>query len=109
MYDIPADSVVSKNPTTTFDCSVQRRCIQSDKPKIYHAMWKDNGKYAALLTREGFFDFVVFRTQCNVPHNVTVVCQHDQKRNILLHNNMSDIKVSRVGLFIAYKYFQVVM
>ena len=68
-------------------------------------MWKDKGKCSALLTREGFFDFVVFRTQCDDPHSVTVVCQHDQKATILHHNNMSDIKVSNVGLFYSLQVF----
>ena len=68
-------------------------------------MWNVKGKCSALLTREGFFDFVVFRTQCNVPHNVAVVCQHDQKANLLLHDNKSDIKVSRVGVFYSLQVF----
>ena len=92
-------------PIAKFDCSAQKRCTRSDKLDIDLAMWKDKGKCSALLTREGFFDFVVFRTQCDVPHNVTVVCQHDQKASIVLHNNMSDIKVSRVGLFSRLQVF----
>ena len=97
MYEIPADSVVSLQPTATFDCSAQRGCIESDKSNIYPAIWKNEGKCSALLTREGFFDFVVFRTKCDAPYNVTVVCQHDRRTNAFLHNNMSDIKISTVG------------
>ena len=57
-------------------------------------MFYDHGKCSALLTREGFFDFLVFKTQCSVPHSVAVVCQQNKKRNILFNNNMSDIKLS---------------
>ena len=53
----------------------------------------DKGNCSAILTRRGFFDFVVFRTLCNVSHNVGVVCQHDKKVKDL-NNNMSDIKIS---------------
>ena len=57
-------------------------------------MLNDQGQCSALLTREGFFDFNVIRTHCNVSHNVAVVCQHDLKANIVFNNNMSDVKVS---------------
>ena len=61
---------------------------------ISHAMLDEQGKCSALLTRKGFFDLVIFRTQCKVSHRVGVVCQHDQKTNSKFSNNMSDIKVS---------------
>ena len=86
-------------PTATINCSAQRGCNQSDVFDKSIGMLYDKGKCSALLTRDGFFDFFVFRTQCDVAHNVSVVCQHDQKAKVLLHNNMSDIKVSTVGRF----------
>ena len=56
-------------------------------------MLSDQGQCSALLTREGFFDFIIFRTHCNVSHNFAVVCQHDQIVNTVFSNNISDIKV----------------
>ena len=95
MYDIPADSVVSVQPI--FKCSPTRLCDQAAEVDTSLAMWNDTGKCSALLTREGFFDFVVFSTHCNVSHKVSVVCQHDRDANVLMHNNMSDVKVSTSG------------
>ena len=60
-------------------------------------MFNDQGQCSALLTREGFFDFVIFKTPCNISHPVAVICQHEHKKNIAFHNNMSDIKVSMVN------------
>ena len=68
-------------------------------------MLDDQGKCSALHTREGFFDFVVFRTQCNVPHSVAVVCQHDQKAMVFNNNNMSGIKVSIVDGFYSLQVY----
>ena len=58
------------------------------------AVFNDQGQCSALLTREGFFDFTVLRTRCDVSHNVAVVCQHEQKVNTAFNNNLSDVKVS---------------
>ena len=68
-------------------------------------MINDQGKCSALLTREGFFDFVVFKTQCNVSHNVAVVCQHDPKLNTVFNNNMSDVKVHILDGFYSIQAF----
>ena len=57
------------------------------------------GKCSALITREGFFDFRVCQTLCNVSHHVALVCQHSKKMNLVLSNNMSDIKISFVDGF----------
>ena len=62
-------------------------------------MLDDEGKCSALLTRKGFFDFVICRTNCNMSHSVGVVCQHDQKTNSEFSNNMSDIKVSMTNRY----------
>ena len=68
-------------------------------------MVHDLGKCSALLTRDGFFDFLVFRTQCNVPHNVAVVCQHNMVRKLVFSNNMSDVKLSLAGGFHSIQMF----
>ena len=65
----------------------------------------DQGKCSALLTKEGFFDFRVFKTQCNVRHSVAVVCQHDMTSNRVFSNNMSDIKLSLVDGFQSIQIF----
>ena len=68
-------------------------------------MLNDLGKCSALRTREGFFDFIVFRTHCNVSHTVAVVCQHSQKVNIVFNNSMSDIKISTADGFYSVQVF----
>ena len=68
-------------------------------------MLNDQGKCSALLTRKGFFDFVIFRTQCNISYQVAVVCQHEQKVNILFNNAMSDVKVSMLTAFYSLHVF----
>ena len=65
----------------------------------------DQGKCSALLTREGFFDFRVFKTWCNVSHSVAVVCQHNVASNLVFSNNMSDIKLSLVDGFQSIQIF----
>ena len=65
----------------------------------------DQGKCSALLTREGFFDFTILRTQCNVTHSIAVVCQHDDNVGLVFNNNMSDIKVSLVDGFYSLQVF----
>ena len=94
MFDFPVDRVISSQPTASFDCSAEGKCSQIDVMNSPSVMLPDQGHWAALLTREGFFDFTVIRTHCNVSHNVAVVCQHDQKANIGFYNNRSDVKVS---------------
>ena len=97
LYDIPADNVISIQPTATYKCSAKARCTQTNMTHTSYAMRTDKGKCSALLTREGFFDFVIFRTECNVSHNVMVVCQHDHRAKF--SNSMSDIKVLRIDGF----------
>ena len=65
----------------------------------------DQGKCSALLTREGFFDFIVLRTQCSVSHSVAVVCQHNNKVSLVFSNNMSDIKLSLVDGFYSLQLY----
>ena len=81
-------------PTASFACSADNKCSKTDVTNTYSTMLDDQGKCSALLTREGFFDFVVFRTHCNEPHSVAIVCQNDKKVNFVFNNNMSDIKIS---------------
>ena len=68
-------------------------------------MVHEEGKCSALLTREGFFDFRVFKTHCNVSHRVAVVCQHNNRSNLVFSNNMSDIKLSLVNGFQSIQMF----
>ena len=75
-------------------CPAEGNCSQIDVMNSSSAMLNDQGQCSILLTREGLFDFNVIRTHCNVSHNVAVVCQHDQKANIVFNNNMSDVKVT---------------
>ena len=69
------------------------------------AMFNDHGQCSALLTREGFFDFTVVRTHCNVSHNVAVVCQHEQNVNTAFNNTLSDVKVSLADEIYSIKMF----
>ena len=89
MYSGPIDNVVSVEPTAR--CTGKAGCSQIHQ--INTSIENEQGKCSALLTREGFFDFFVFNTQCNVPHNVAVVCQHNNI-NLVVSNHMSDIKLS---------------
>ena len=72
---------------------------------ISSVMVLEEGKCSALLTREGFFDFLVFKTQCNVSHRVALVCQHNNRVNLVFSNNMSDIKLSLVNGFQSIQMF----
>ena len=57
-----------------------------------------------MLAREGFFDFRVLPSQCNVSHSVAVVCQHNVNENVFT-SNMSDIKLSFVDEFHSIQIF----
>ena len=48
--------------------------------------------------------FFVFKTKCNVPHSVAVVCQHDNV-SFVFSNNMSDIKLALVDGFHSIQVF----
>ena len=105
LFDFPVDRVISWQPITSFHCSSQRNCSQTDVINLFSAMLNDQGQCSALLTREGFFDFNIFRTHCNVPHTVAVVCQHEEKVTTVYSNNMSDIKVLTVNGFYSLHVF----
>ena len=91
--------------TVNFECSVDKKCLKSSAISPSSAMLDDQGKCSALLTRKGFFDFVIFRTHCNIFHSVGVVCQHDQKQKSEFSNNMSDIKVSMADGYSSLQVF----
>ena len=97
-------SVVSIQPTVSFKCSVRRKCSETEVDNTSAAMLDDRGKCSALLTREGFFDFVTFRTQCDRSFPVSLVCQHKTK-TIVFNNDLSDIKVSTVDGFYSLRVF----
>ena len=106
MFDFPTNNLVNMQPVDKFQCSVERQCSQTRMTTTSFHKQDDQGKCSALLTREGFLDFVIFRTQCNVSHNVGVVCQHSQtEKNIEFSNNMSDVKVSMVDGFYSLQMF----
>ena len=92
-------------PSAVFKCSAERECSQMDVVSSPLTMLNDKGKCLALFTREGFFDFIVFRTPCNIAHNVAVLCQHNHKATDLLHDSMSDIKISAAGGFHSLQVF----
>ena len=83
MLDFPTTSLVS---ISSRPCGAE--CFSTA------AMLSNRGKCSALLTREGFFDFVLFKVNCNVSHQVALVCQHKRNTDILYNNNTSDIRVS---------------
>ena len=91
-------SVISLQPMVSFKCSAGRQCSETEADSTSVAMLDDQGKCSALLAREGFFDFVIFRTQCDRSFPVSLVCQHKTK-TIVCNNALSDIKVSTVDEF----------
>ena len=95
---IPFGSL-SIQPLFRIHCTGERQCTETDSDNTSSVMSHDQGKCRALLTREGFFDFHVFRTQCNVSHSVAVVCQHNVNENLVFTSNMSDIQLSLVDGF----------
>ena len=97
-------SVVSLQPMVSFKCSAGRKCSKPEVDNTPVAMLDDQGKCSALLTREGFFDFVIFRTQCDRSFPVSLVCQHKAKTAIF-HNDLSDITVATVDGFHTLRVF----
>ena len=97
-------SVVSLQPMVNFKCSAGRQCSETEADNTSVDMLDDQGKCSALLAREGFFDFVIFRTQCDRSFPVSLVCQHKTKI-IVLNNDLSDIKVSTVDGFYSLRVF----
>ena len=85
---------ISMHPTARIQCNGERECSHIDLVNTSSLMMHEEGKCSALRTREGFFDFLVFKTQCNVFHNIAVVCQHNHRVSLVFSNNMSDIKLS---------------
>ena len=93
-------------PIKKFQCSDERQCSQSNTTAVSFDMLDEQGKCSALLTREGFFDFVIFKTRCSVSHNVGIVCQRGQtEKNIDFSNNMSDVKISMADGFYSLQVF----
>ena len=104
MYAGPV-SRISMEPTARIHCTGERECSQIDLVNTSSPMVHDWGKCSALLTRDGFFDFLVCTTQCNVRHSVAVVCQHNMARNFVFSNTMSDVTVSLVNGFQSIQIF----
>ena len=99
-----AFSVVSLQPIVHFKCSAGRECLETEVDNTSVAMLDDQGKCSALLAREGFFDFVIFRTQCDRSFPVSLVCQH-KPRTIVFNNDLSDVKVTTVDGFYSLHAF----
>ena len=91
-------------PTASFQCTATAECSQIDLVNTPSPMVHEQGKCSALLTREGLFDFFIFKTQCNIPYNVAVVCQHNKVSSVF-SNNMSDIKLSLFNKFHSIRLF----
>ena len=105
LYSSPVNSRISIQPVIRVHCTGERQCTETDLDNTSSVMFHDQGKCRALHTREGFFDFRVLPTQCNISHSVAVVCQHDVKGNLVSTSNMSDIKLSLVDGFHSIKIF----
>ena len=105
MYASPVDSAIGIQPATRFHCSDERECSQIDLINTSSPVTHGQGKCSALLTREGFFDFLVLKTQCDVPQSISVVCQHNVRSNHVFSNNMSDIKLSLLDGFHSIQIF----
>ena len=99
-------TLLSIQPVVRFQCSNEEECLKNN-PGVNTSseMVHDQGKCSALLTREGFFDFLVFKTQCSVPYNVAVVCQHNNFGDLAFSSNISDIKLSMVNNFHSLQVF----
>ena len=104
LYSTPFDRRISIQPVIRVHCTGERHCTETDLDNT-SVIFNGQGKCRALLTREGFFDFHVLPTQCNVSHRVAVVCQHDVKGNLASTSNMSDIKLSLVDGFHSIQLF----
>ena len=107
MFDgniFPTSSVVSLQPTMSFKCSASRECSETEVDNTPVTMLNDQGKCSALLAREGFFDFVIFRTQCDRSFRVSLVYQHKAK-TMVFDIDLSDIKVTSVDGFHSLRVF----
>ena len=108
LHSNSSKGAASIQPVATVHCTSEGHCVRlnlsntlnTSSVNFYH-----HGKCTALITREGFFDFLVVRTPCDVSHSVAVVCQHDVKGNLVSTSNMSDIKLSLVGGFHSIQMF----
>ena len=88
-----------------FHCSAERECSETAAINTSAALLSDEGKCSALLTREGFFDFVIFRTPCDQSSTVALVCQHKTRIDIVFDNYFSDVKVLPVNEFYSLQIF----
>ena len=89
----------------SFKCSAGRQCSETKVDNTPVVLLDEPGKCSALLTREGFFDFVIFKTQCDRSFPVSLVCQHKTKTVTVFNNDLSDIKVSTVDGFYSIRVF----
>ena len=92
-------------PAVSFGCTDKSSCSEAEKIHSPVATMHDQGKCSALLTRDGFFDFVIFRTDCITPQLVAVVCQHEVKESNGFSNTMSDIKITAVDGFYSLRTY----
>ena len=108
MFDninFPTHSLVSMTPMVNFHCSAERECLETAVMSTSAALLRGEGKCSALLTREGFFDFVISRSPCEESSTVALVCQHKIKMETVFNNNLSDVKVSPVNGFYRLQIF----
>ena len=108
MFDktnFPTHSLVSMTPIVNVHCSVERECSETAVSNTSASLLRDEGKCSALLTREGFFDFVILRTPCEESFTVALVCQHKTKLVIVFDNNLSDVKVLPMNGFYSLQIF----
>ena len=108
LHSNSSKGAASIQPVATVHCTSEGHCVRlnlSNTLNTSSVNFYYHGKCTALITREGFFDFLVVRTLCDVSHSVAVVCQHDVKGNLVSTSNMSDIKLSLVGGFHSIQMF----
>ena len=104
VFDFPTQSLVSMK-TMSADCNVEKACSETGVTAASASMLHEQGRCSALLTREGFFDFFIFRTECNVSHPVALVCQYSMKNGTMFNNDKSDVKVFKVNGFYSLQVF----
>ena len=106
MFDFPALNLAKLKPMSA-GCSIEQGCSETGSPAMFAPMLHEHERCSALLTRDGFFDFVIFRTQCNISYPVALVCQHNRKLSTVFNNEKSDVKVFKVNGFYSLQVFSV--